>query len=193
MDHYATRYPTNVVDIANFLVRLSGSCLANSTKFLASLCFPSTLIVSRASNVSDDLFYTSPFTYIVQTGFLTFLSPIRCPQVTRSQSLPYCTTPLRSRSRSTRSVSFSPKSSACRTGTSSQTPKNRLARVLPLDQETASYIQEKLRSLELLEKGIVALLGYLCLRSGGLLVWGIRCIHINKLQMYHYESNRFYS
>lgn len=24
MDHYATRYPTNVVDIANFLVRLSG-------------------------------------------------------------------------------------------------------------------------------------------------------------------------
>jgi len=24
MDHYATRYPTNVVDIANFLVRLTG-------------------------------------------------------------------------------------------------------------------------------------------------------------------------
>ena len=24
MDHYATRYPTNVVDIAGFLVRLSG-------------------------------------------------------------------------------------------------------------------------------------------------------------------------
>lgn len=56
MDHYATRYPTNVVDIANFLVRLSGSCLANSTKFLASLYFPSTLICSRASSVSDDLF-----------------------------------------------------------------------------------------------------------------------------------------
>lgn len=25
MDHYATRYPTNVIDIANFLVRLSGA------------------------------------------------------------------------------------------------------------------------------------------------------------------------
>jgi S-adenosylmethionine synthetase len=24
MDHYATRYPTNTVDIANFLVKLSG-------------------------------------------------------------------------------------------------------------------------------------------------------------------------
>ena len=24
MDHYATRYPTNVVDVANFLVRLTG-------------------------------------------------------------------------------------------------------------------------------------------------------------------------
>ncbi len=24
MDHYATRYPTNVLDIADFLVRLSG-------------------------------------------------------------------------------------------------------------------------------------------------------------------------
>ena len=25
MDHYATRYPTNVLDIADFLVRLSGA------------------------------------------------------------------------------------------------------------------------------------------------------------------------
>lgn len=25
MDHYATRYPTNVVDIADFLVRLTGT------------------------------------------------------------------------------------------------------------------------------------------------------------------------
>ena len=25
MDHYATRYPTNVVDVANFLVRLTGN------------------------------------------------------------------------------------------------------------------------------------------------------------------------
>ena len=25
MDHYATRFPTNVVDIASFLVRLTGS------------------------------------------------------------------------------------------------------------------------------------------------------------------------
>jgi len=24
MDHFATRYPTNIIDIANFLVRLSG-------------------------------------------------------------------------------------------------------------------------------------------------------------------------
>ena len=27
MDHYATRYPTNVVDIADFLVRLACTCL----------------------------------------------------------------------------------------------------------------------------------------------------------------------
>lgn len=27
MDHYATRYPTNVVDVANFLVRLTGNLL----------------------------------------------------------------------------------------------------------------------------------------------------------------------
>ncbi|KAI0947777.1 hypothetical protein AcW1_009452 [Taiwanofungus camphoratus] len=26
MDHYATRYPTNVVDVADFLVRLAGAC-----------------------------------------------------------------------------------------------------------------------------------------------------------------------
>ena len=26
MDHFATRYPTNVLDIANFLVRLTGMC-----------------------------------------------------------------------------------------------------------------------------------------------------------------------
>lgn len=31
MDHYATRYPTNVVDIADFLVRLSGTYSAGST------------------------------------------------------------------------------------------------------------------------------------------------------------------
>ena len=30
MDHYATRYPTNVIDIASFLVRLSGAFLSSS-------------------------------------------------------------------------------------------------------------------------------------------------------------------
>lgn len=33
MDHYATRYPTNVVDIADFLVRLSSAYSAGSTVF----------------------------------------------------------------------------------------------------------------------------------------------------------------
>lgn len=27
MDHYATRYPTNVIDIADFLVRLTGALM----------------------------------------------------------------------------------------------------------------------------------------------------------------------
>lgn len=31
MDHYATRYPTNVVDIADFLVRLSGAYSGGNT------------------------------------------------------------------------------------------------------------------------------------------------------------------
>lgn len=31
MDHYATRYPTNVVDIADFLVRLSSAYSTRST------------------------------------------------------------------------------------------------------------------------------------------------------------------
>lgn len=39
MDHYATRYPTNVVDIADFLVRLTGEC--NSIDFpVNSNCEP---------------------------------------------------------------------------------------------------------------------------------------------------------
>lgn len=36
MDHYATRYPTNVVDIADFLVRLTGVLLQMSFRFLLS-------------------------------------------------------------------------------------------------------------------------------------------------------------
>lgn len=38
MDHFATRYPTNVVDIASFLVRLSGkSHLLRSCRYLFDL------------------------------------------------------------------------------------------------------------------------------------------------------------
>lgn len=36
MDHYATRYPTNVVDIANFLVRLSGAWICFDIKTKAN-------------------------------------------------------------------------------------------------------------------------------------------------------------
>ena len=33
MDHYATRYPTNTIDIANFLVRLTGECFMYTSHF----------------------------------------------------------------------------------------------------------------------------------------------------------------
>lgn len=33
MDHYATRYPTNTIDIANFLVRLTGKCFMYTSHF----------------------------------------------------------------------------------------------------------------------------------------------------------------
>ena len=37
MDHYATRYPTNVLDIADFLVRLSGEWARGSSSHDALL------------------------------------------------------------------------------------------------------------------------------------------------------------
>ena len=36
MDHYATRYPTNVIDIAGFLVRLAGE----SIDFIRTALYP---------------------------------------------------------------------------------------------------------------------------------------------------------
>lgn len=60
MDHYATRYPTNVVDIADFLVRLAGMPFS----FLYGLQF-------EHISCSITIVFTSTF-YLALLGFGTF-------------------------------------------------------------------------------------------------------------------------
>jgi len=86
MDHYATRYPTNVVDIANFLVRLSTirlslippilhySALEPYTKFEICLVFSKLLGVPITHVIPDD---TEP------TGVAAVSRPRDCQLYTR--------------------------------------------------------------------------------------------------------------
>jgi S-adenosylmethionine synthetase len=65
MDHYATRYPTNVLDIADFLVRLSCKCQHTHNSYEAEPRFPRVwAALPAASAVPPILHYTAeePFT-----------------------------------------------------------------------------------------------------------------------------------
>ena len=55
MDHYATRYPTNVLDIADFLVRLSGESALSSTLYRTTRHCVLRAFAERACGCTDAL------------------------------------------------------------------------------------------------------------------------------------------
>lgn len=146
MDHYATRYPTNVIDIANFLVRLSGPY------------FTCILVASGSFDIN------------LLQRFLHTILIVSPEQNTEDQFHPFYIILRRSLSQNMKSALYLPGSSACRTVISYRMRNRPAAQGRRRVHGTASCIPEKLKTFASMRKETGARLAYRCLRNGGQMI-----------------------
>jgi hypothetical protein len=125
MDHYATRYPTNVLDIASFLVRLSGTFL-----FSSDCPFVDAQALCRSEQGSTTANHTLLCSRTIYEMYV-YCPSLFSPSLTGAQ---------------TKCASFSPKFYHCHTNTSFRMQRHPQVQEPPHVRGTVSCIRERRRT-----------------------------------------------